>query len=236
MEISLLSIDNVEECRIVQRVNRFVVDVQVQTKLYRAWINNTGRLRGYLVPGKTGFCVPRHGQGKTDYRLFAIQDGHLGALIDTQWQMSSLESGLRGGLFPWLNSCREFRRCPRLSESIIDYLLQCDSGAAYLEVKSAVLRQGAHALYPDCPSLRGRKQVRELTRHVAQGGKAYLVFVAALPGVEAFRPNHAGDPQLTALVHAAHEAGVEIRSVGMLYRPDSGSVVLYDPDLRVDLA
>ncbi len=235
METSLLSIDGTEECRIVKRINRFVVEVQVQGKTHRAWINNTGRLHGFLVPGRKAFCVPRHGQGKTDYRLFAIQDGHVGALIDTQWQMSALEGCLRDGLLPWLDASRDFRRCPRLNESIIDYLLRGDDGPAYLEVKSAVLRQGPYALYPDCPSARGRKQVTELTKHVAQGGTAYIVFIAALPGVEAFRPNPAGDAQLSALLRAAHETGVEIRSVGMMYRRESGSVVMYDPDLRVDL-
>jgi sugar fermentation stimulation protein A len=77
--------------------------------------------------------------------------------------------------------------------------------------------------------------VRELIKHVALGGAAYLVFIAALPGVSAFRPNYAADGKLSALLQAAYGTGVEMRSVGMLYRPESSSVVLYDPDLRVDL-
>jgi hypothetical protein len=41
---------------------------------------------------------------------------------------------------------------------------------------------------------------------------------------------------LSDLLLAAQEAGVEMRAVGMLYRPESASVVMYDPDLRMDLA
>jgi len=179
--------------------------------------------------------VRRQRPGKTTHRLFAIREGGLGALIDTQLQMKAFERCVETRLLPWLKGCHEFKRNARLNRSVIDYLLSCEAGEAYLEVKSAVLRQGLHAMYPDCPSTRGRKHVRELTDHAARGGRAYIVFIAALPGVRAFQPNRPADAELSALLAAAHGAGVEIRSVGMCYSPASSSVNLFDPDLRVDL-
>lgn len=223
------------ECQIVQRINRFVVEVQVAGKGRLAWTNNTGRLHEYLAPGRRGFCVPRRTPGKTDYRLFAIQEGHLAAVIDTQFQMRALEQCIGSGLLPWLSACREFRRNVRLGSSVIDYLLTCAGNELYLEVKSAVLRQGRHASYPDCPSARGRKHVQELTNHVAYAGRAAIVFIAALPGVEGFQPNRSADPELSALLASAHSRGVEIRAVGMFYRPDRSSIDLFDPDLRVQM-
>ena len=109
------------------------------------------------------------------------------------------------------------------------------SSKIYLEVKSAVLRDGDFAMYPDCPSARGRKHIQELTKHAAHAGRAYIVFIAALPAVQAFQPNRLGDAALPALLVAAHKAGVEIRSVGMHYCPESHSIDLFDPDLRIDL-
>jgi sugar fermentation stimulation protein A len=235
MDVELISIDNALECSIVQRTNRFVVEVRVEGKTHAAWINNTGRLRDWIVAGRAGFCVRRHGEGKTLYRLFAIREGTFAALIDTQWQMRALESCLARGHLPWLGGPCAFRRNQRLGESVVDYWLECDAGSAYLEVKSAVLRQGQYGMYPDCPSARGRRQVRALTSYAEQGGRAYVVFIAALPGVAAFRPNQAGDAQLPALLSTAREAGVEVRAVAMYYRIQSASVVLYDADLRVDL-
>ncbi len=220
-------------CRIQQRINRFVVEIWVEGKSHRAWINNSGRLHPFLMPGRSAFCLPREAGGKTDYRLFAIREGQVGALIDTQLQMRAFERCVQRELLPWLSKCRELRRNARLNQSLIDYLLQCGDGEAYLEVKSAVLRQGRYAMYPDCPSRRGRKHIGELTRHSLRGGHAYIAFIAALHGIEAFQPNRLADPKLAEMLLQAQQAGVELRCVGMYYCPQSASIQLFDPDLPV---
>lgn len=235
MDIELLTVENPVGCQIVQRINRFVVEILVDGKSHRAWINNSGRLHEFLVPGRSGICIPRKPGGKTDYRLFAILEGQRGALIDTQLQMRAFERCVERELLPWLSKCLPFRRNARLGQSMIDYLLQCSDGEAYLEVKSAVLRQGRHAMYPDCPSRRGRKHIGELTRHSLRGGRTYIVFIAALHGIEAFQPNHLADPKLAELLLQAQQAGVELRCVGMYYSPQSASIQLFDPDLPVSL-
>lgn len=235
VEHPLLSLENPIECRIVQRINRFVVEVQIGACHYRAWINNTGRLLEFLEPGRAAFCLPRPSPGKTTHRLFAIRDGALGALIDTQFQMRALETCLTHGLLPWLPGCKRFKRNARLGASLIDYWIHGATGQVYLEVKSAALRHGPYASYPDCPSLRGRKHVQELLDHAAQGGKACIVFVAALPGAAGFIPNSSADASLSALLAAASRTGVDIRSIGMYYHPRRCSINLFDPDLPVDL-
>ncbi|MGQ9494498.1 MAG: DNA/RNA nuclease SfsA [Anaerolineae bacterium] len=235
MEVQLLSLGKPTECHIVQRVNRFVVEVEIQGQSVYAWLNNTGRLHEFLVPGKIGFCLARPSSGKTSYRLFAIEEGQLGALIDTQFQMRAFEQCLERRLFPWLQEACTWRRNVHLNRSIIDYRLECSANPVYLEVKSAVLRQGRYAMYPDCPSVRGRRHIQELTEHVQRGGKACIVFIAALPEVECFRPNSLADAELAALLAQAHGTGVEVRSVGTYYAPQSSAVVLFNADLPVDL-
>lgn len=234
--MELLSLGKATECRVVQRLNRFVVAVEVMGQDTYAWINNTGRLHELLTPGRKAFCLPRQGVGRTSYRLFAIEEGGLGALIDTQFQMRAFEQCLERKALPWLPDPCIWKRNARLNRSVIDYRLQCGADEIYLEVKSAVLRQGRYAMYPDCPSTRGRRHIQELTARVQRGGKASIVFVAALPGVECFRPNHPADAELATLLAQAHRAGVEVRSVGMFYAPQSGTVVLFNADLPVDLA
>ncbi|MGC8787487.1 MAG: DNA/RNA nuclease SfsA [Anaerolineae bacterium] len=233
--MDLLSLNKAIECRIVQRLNRFVVAVDVMGQSARAWINNTGRLHELLVPGRKAFCLPRGGSTRTSYRLFAVEEKDQGALIDTQFQMRAFEQCLEQRLLPWLRNACAWKRNVRLNRSVIDYRLQCGADEVYLEVKSAVLREGHYAMYPDCPSTRGRRHIQELTEHVQRGGKACIVFVAALPDVECFRPNHMADAKLALLLADAHRAGVEVRSVGMFYVPQRGTVVLSHADLPVDL-
>ena len=235
MEATLITFEQVMECIIVQRLNRFVVEVQIGKEPCLAWINNTGRLEEYLVRGRRAFCLPRPPTGKTQCRLFAIREGSCGALIDTQFQMRAFERCLHEAQLPWLTGCREFRRNARLGESLIDYLVQRPAGEVYVELKSAVLRHGRYAMYPDCPTVRGQRHVRELTALAKRGGGAYIVFAAAMADVQAFQPNRAADEQLTLLLGQAQQAGVDIRAVGMFYDPQATAVKLYDPDLPVVL-
>jgi sugar fermentation stimulation protein A len=232
----ILRIENPLECRIVHRINRFVLNVRFQKNCYHAYLNNTGRLRQFLLEGRKGFCVSNEKRGKTDYRLFAIEDGVRGAILDTQLQMKAFEKSLEMEVIPWLKGCRILKRNAGLGNSLIDYLLDCNGAQVYLEVKSAVLREEHHAMYPDCPSLRGRKHMRELLNHVRGGGRAIVLFISALPEVGAFRPNKPADPELHELLVEAHQAGVEIRSVGMVYHPEDSFVYLFNPDLSVDLS
>lgn len=231
----LLQIADPIECRIVERINRFVVRVQVGGRDFHAWTNNTGRLEQFIVRGRRAFCTANSKQGKTDFRLFAIEHGEAAALVDTRFQMSAFENAVELGMIPWLAGYRIVRRDARLGDSLIDYLLDCPGKQLHLEVKSAVLTDGHHAMYPDCPTARGRKHIRDLTDLALDGGQACILFIAALPGVRAFKPNRSADPALCDLLGEAHTAGVVLRSAGIAYHPDNSSVSPYDPDLPVDL-
>ncbi len=235
MKLATIGVESPLECTIIQRLNRFVVEVKVDSSLQWAWINNTGRLEEFLLKGKTGFCIRNEYPLKTALRLFAIKEGSLGAIIDTQLQMKAFEKALAMGIIPWLDGCVLLKRDVRLGDSIIDYLLACGEKQVYLEVKSAVLREGHYAMYPDCPSARGRKHIKELIGLKAAGGAATILFIAALPGVAAFKPNRVGDPNLADLLVEAWKAGVNVRAIALLYNPRDSLVYLYDPDLPVKL-
>jgi len=60
----------------------------------------------------------------------------------------------------------------------MDYLLTCNGDKVYTELKSAILRlNSVIASYPDTISLRGRKHLKELVRHVTFGGKAMVISI-----------------------------------------------------------
>lgn len=232
----ILSIENPIECNIVKRINRFVLRIQLKGNYSKAYINNTGRLHEFLAKGRKGFCVRNEKRGKTDYRLFSIKEGNLGAIVDTQLQMKAFEKSLEMQLIPWLKECRILKRNAKLGKSRLDYLLKCKGKEVYLEVKSAVLRRNHHAMYPDCPSSRGRKHIKELINHVKEGNKAIILFIAALPKVEGFKPNESADPELYELLVEAHKEEVKIKSIGMFYNPEGSLVYLFNPDLNINLS
>jgi len=234
--IKVCRINNPQECRIIERLNTFVVKVEINGRYHHASLNNTGRLSEFLGRGRKAFCFKAPIQGKTDFRLFAIEERELGALIDTHLQMKVFERAMERTLIPWLEGCRILKRNATLGASRIDYLLECTGKAVYLEVKSAVLRDGEYAMYPDCPSERGRKHLKELSGYVKGGEKAIVLFIAALPEVKAFKPNRSADAKLYEDLTNAHASGVELRAIGLFYNPNDAYVYLFNSDLEINLA
>jgi sugar fermentation stimulation protein A len=232
----IIRIDDPQECRIIERLNRFVVKVEINGNYHSAHINNTGRLSELLVKDREAFCFKTHHQGKTDFRLFAIEESGLGALIDTQLQMKVFEKALEANLIPWLEGCYILKINAKLGASRIDYLLECHGKAVYLEIKSAVLREEEYAMYPDCPSGRGRRHIKALSDSVKEGGAGILLFIAALPYLKAFKPNKAADAKLYEALKEAHSSGVDLRAIGLYYNPKDAWVYLFSPDLAINLS
>lgn len=232
--VMLFNVENPFKCTIEKRVNRFVVVVTAEGRKLRAYVNNTGRLQEYIVRGTKGFCTSEG--NKTDCRLFAISDKGLGALIDTAFQAKAFEASLQKNVLKWLLNYKVVKRNVKVGGSLIDYLLLKGGSKAYLEVKSAVLRGNeTYAMYPDCPTERGRRHLMELMELAKSGERAIMLFVAALPEVEAFRPYRKGDPQIAELLKQADRVGVEIRAIGAHYEPGRKAVELYNPDMPVEL-
>ena len=77
------------------------------------------------------------------------------------------------------------------------------------------------ALFPDAPTQRGTKHLRELAAYAAAGGRAWALFVIQTEGVEHFAPNEATDPAFAAALRAARDAGVHILAYDCRVAPDS---------------
>ncbi|NJD99837.1 DNA/RNA nuclease SfsA [Thermococcus sp. LS1] len=228
---------NVVPCTFIKRLNRFVALVEVDGEKRKALVTNTGRLEEFMIPGRKAFCVPKSG-GKTDFVLVAFEDLHgKGAVIDTRTQAKAFEKAVELGLVPWLKDCRIKKKEVTVGKSRLDYLFECPGGEIYAEMKSAVLRggkRGEYAMYPDCPTLRGQKHIKELIELQKAGRKAMIFFIGAMPGVEKFRPYEKGDPRIARLLSEAKNAGVEIHALSISLLPD-GRVILERPSLEVEL-
>ncbi|WP_297535545.1 DNA/RNA nuclease SfsA [Thermococcus sp.] len=224
-------------CKFVERLNRFVALVEVNGEIRRALLTNTGRLEEFMIPGRKVFCTPKSG-GKTDFVLIAFEDlNGKGAIVDTRTQAKAFERAVELGLVPWLKDCSIKWKEVRVGNSRLDYLFECPGGELYGEMKSAVLRggeRGEYAMYPDCPTLRGRRHVRELIELVKAGKDAIIIFIGAMPGVEKFRPYEKGDPELARLLREAKKAGVRIEALSISLLPD-GRVILERPSLKVEV-
>lgn len=65
----LITLENVKECVIHRRINRFVVEIEVNGETTKAYINNTGRLPEYIKTGKKGFLFKKHWWKKNQFQV-----------------------------------------------------------------------------------------------------------------------------------------------------------------------
>ena len=228
MPFELLKIPKPIGCRIVKRLNRFVVEVFVEGRIEKAYVNNTGRLKELLFKGNRGECIEKS-TGKTRYRLFAVACEGGYALIDTQYQMRAFEMAL--SRIDWIE-CDAFRRNVHVFDSVIDYQFFCNT-KTFVELKSAAMKVGKYAMYPDCPTARGRRHVKTMMKLVESGKRAVITFIASVPSVKAFKPNRDADPDLYNLLVESINSGVEVKAVNIVY--SDRSIRLVNPDLPVEI-
>ncbi len=89
-------------------------------------------------------------------------------------------------------------------------------GATVVEVKGVTLldEQGV-ARFPDSPTARGRRQLRELRHHVVGGGSGMVLFVVLVAGAVAVGPAWDIDPEFAAELRLAADSGVKIAGMGV---------------------
>ena len=136
-----------------------------------------------------------------------------------------LAAGARGPL-------QDLRAEQTLGDSRFDFAARQGDRPVLVEVKGCTLETGGVACFPDAPTLRGLKHVRELAGYAARGWRCCVLVVIQMAGVHCFRPNWATQPAFGQALRQAAEAGVELRALDCTVTP--GSIALRR-DVPVDL-
>ncbi|MGB9776665.1 MAG: DNA/RNA nuclease SfsA [Anaerolineae bacterium] len=197
--------------RFLERENRFRVRVEVDGHPVPAHLPNSGRLTELLTPGRPCRLVP-HPElyRRTPLDLLLVE--YAGVLV-------SVDARLPGPLFA--EAVEERRLAPftgftrlerevRCGESRLDFRLDGPAGPLWVETKSVTLVEGGVALFPDAPTLRGRRHLHRLAAQVERGERAAVVFVVQRPDAETFMPHAQADPAFAAALTEVARAGVEV--------------------------
>jgi sugar fermentation stimulation protein A len=88
-----------------------------------------------------------------------------------------------------------------------------------VEVKGVTLVEDGIALFPDAPTKRGARHVRELGEAVAKGWKANVVLIIKRNDAKSFKPNVKMDPKFAEEFKLALEKGVNFIAVICNYEP-----------------
>lgn len=203
--------DNLIEAIFIVRHNRFVAEVEVAGRRERAHVPSSGRMRELLVAGAPVFLRPAPAGRKTAYTIILVR--HLGLLVSID---SLLPNRLMGAYLeqhplPGLPRYPSIRREVAYGGSRVDFLLRGgDAPDCLVEVKSVTLVEGGKALFPDAPSLRGARHLRELAAARAEGLLAAVVFIVQREDGECFSPHDNRDPEFGLALRGAASAGVKV--------------------------
>ena len=213
--------DNIVRGRFLSRPNRFIALVDIDGAETVCHVKNTGRCRELLVPGAEVYLVPGTAPGrKTPYDLVAVDKS--GVLINMDAQAPNRVFAEFARTFdPQALAVRpEFR----FGDSRLDFCLERPDGLHLVEVKGVTLESGGHARFPDAPTERGVKHLRELMRAVEQGHRATAFFVVQMAQVTDFAPNDDTHPAFGAALRQAAAAGVKVVAYACRVTPNTMSI------------
>ena len=202
----------VKRGRFLARPNRFVAHVELEGELVVCHVKNTGRCRELLTPSATVYLERAENPArKTPYDLIAVEKGDLLINMDAQAPNKVFfEWAAAGNFLPGLTAIR-----PEYvwEDSRFDFLLEDAQGKIFVEVKGVTLEEDGEVRFPDAPTERGVKHLRELAACRRAGYEAAVCFVLQMAGMRSFSPNDATHPAFGAALRAAAEAGVSVLAV-----------------------
>lgn len=209
----------------VKRPNRFIAHILIDGKEEICHVKNTGRCRELLPEGAKVWCLDADSSTrKTRYDLIAVQKGHRLINMDSQAPNAAVKEWLLNG---GLGEITQLRPETKMGDSRFDFSFQKDGKICFLEVKGVTLEKNGVCAFPDAPTLRGAKHLRELTQLKKQGYGAYVLFVIQMENVVYLHPNDETDPAFGQALREAEQAGVEIFAMDCRVTP--GTMVLNQP-------
>ncbi len=190
------------------RPNRFIAHVEIDGKVEICHVKNTGRCRELLPHGAKVWCQQSSNPNrKTKFDLITVQKGDRLINMDSQAPNAAAQEWLLAG---GLGSIQDLRAETVYGDSRFDFSFQLDGKRCFLEVKGVTLENDGVCAFPDAPTERGVKHLRELQQAVQEGYGAYVLFVIQMADVKYLRPNDATDPAFGAALREAAQNGVTV--------------------------
>lgn len=196
------------------RPNRFQAYVYIDDILTMVHVPNTGRCKEILVEGCT--VVLREGRGekrKTPYDLIGAYKGNMFINIDSQIPNAVVYEALTKGTIEPLNSYKIIKREQSFQNSRFDFYIKKNEEQEkgyYLEVKGVTFEENNTASFPDAPTERGARHLRELIEAKHKGFNAGVLFLLQMNGPNLFRPYEKMDPAFAKALRDAETEGVDI--------------------------
>lgn len=199
------------------RPNRFIAIVDIDGTEEICHVKNTGRCKELFVKGATVYLQKADNPNrKTLYDLIAVQKGNSLINIDSQ-----VVNGVALEYMPVLfDDIKLIKPECVYGNSRFDIYLETETDKIFVEVKGVTLEKDGTALFPDAPTERGVKHLKELQKAVADGYKAFVLFVIQMDNALHFEPNRITHPEFAEELKNAQKNGVTVLAYNCTVTPD----------------
>jgi sugar fermentation stimulation protein A len=201
--------NNIRGGTFLSRPNRFIAEVAIGGQTEICHVKNTGRCKELLIPGARVYVNrPDNPNRATKYDLVSVFKGERLINMDSQAPNKVFLEYLRSGRY--IDGITRVQTEAIYGGSRFDFYVEAGQRKIFIEVKGVTLEENGVALFPDAPTLRGVKHLKELTACIGDGYEAQAVFVIQMRGVRYFTPNDKTHPTFGAALSAAAAAGVKV--------------------------
>ena len=192
----------------LDRPNRFIAHVEIEGQKQVCHVKNTGRCRELLPAGAQVWCQAFDSPTrKTKFDLITVKKGHRLINMDSQAPNAAAKQWLEAG---GLGQISRLKPETIRGGSRFDFSFIKDGQECFLEVKGVTLENDGVCAFPDAPTERGVKHLKELTTLAEQGFGAYVLFVIQMADVKYLHPNDATDPAFGQALRQAQKGGVTL--------------------------
>lgn len=214
------------EARLIRRYKRFLCDVRLANgEVIVAHLANPGAMTSCLEDDALVRLLESDDpKRKLRFGVEQIRVGGTWIVVNTGRANAVVGEAIRAGAiaelvgYPVIEAERAYGEGSR-----VDFRLS-GRGTAWVEVKTATMRLGDRAVFPDARSERAMRHLGDLVGVVAAGDRGVLVFAVGRGDVSAVAPADTVDPVYGRTLRDAVARGVEVVAYRM--EPSGGGLTL----------
>ena len=202
---------NIIKAKFIERPNRFIAVCDIDGNMEKVHVKNTGRCKELLVKGADVFLEKSDkAERKTKYSLIAVYKGDNLINMDSQVPNTIAYEAIKEGRITEIGTPDIVKREVRYGTSRFDLYFEKGGRKGFIEVKGVTLENDGIAAFPDAPTDRGTKHIKELIKAKEEGYDAYILFVIQMKEVRELIPNGKTDPDFENALKKACAAGVGV--------------------------
>jgi len=181
--LDLNKLGKLEEAEFIVRKNRFVGEIRLNGKISSVHIADTGRLKEILTEGRKVLVLKNRKELKTDYKLISarMEDGWV--LVNTSLHSKIGYEAIKKGVLGF--KPKKIKKEVAFGNSRLDYFIDENT---FVELKASNLLVNQRCIFPDAPTERGVKHLKELLEAVKRGYKG-IILMMGLRECNCFYPN-----------------------------------------------